>query len=427
MDLVEAAICAQYHDCVMYLLVHYPVLALRDDFLQFINNLFVHTRGCDWNYKKRYLSAMTTCISKVHSMRQPKLMFKLIQMCFQYCPRAAHDEVDCDGACRQLECKIALKTGTLDNLNSKTQTALELRVAAVKHLFQMIELHALPIELWIYESRMSRRDSLLDLHLLSECSRNEINLLIFLLYNLTVGSIPLFLQLLPVFKRRGFKLTASCLTTFIMNDYLVEYLDKALKLRSPDLQAVVHDRESPYRILLSELTRNCCLDGECWFRSYVLQDACARALLVGARIPLLMMLHLGVHDISPSSCNVRIGRSPIDLIERKADKLSPSIEFITHRYAPRFSRKMKMMAFGRVKFEHDDYNHSYFSEETTRYRAPEAPLRSLQELCRLSIRASLGHCRIEEKTEGLRDVLPQPLREYLYFRHDFLVFPEAVD
>ncbi|XP_047737638.1 uncharacterized protein LOC108672373 isoform X3 [Hyalella azteca] len=97
---------------------------------------------------------------------------------------------------------------------------------------------------------------------------------------------------------------------------------------------------------------------------------------------------------------------------------------ILHRYAPRWKLRTPTPSGSPCDDEMRPLKYLYRPENIVARLNLMAPLRSLKELCRLSIRASLGHCRIEEKTEGLRDVLPALLREYLYFCHDFLILPK---
>ncbi|XP_047739553.1 uncharacterized protein LOC125178858 [Hyalella azteca] len=129
----------------------------------------------------------------------------------------------------------------------------------------------------------------------------------------------------------------------------------------------------------------------------MLTSLCRDLMRQGSLIPVLLLLHLGVHDFMQYE-NVEV--SYISYCQPPPFLLS-----IFHRYSPR--RRMLLTDFAVL--------------------SPSAPLRSLKELCRLSIRASLGHCRIEEKTESLREHLPGYLRGYLFFKHDFHVDAALAD
>ncbi|XP_018007702.1 uncharacterized protein LOC108665456 [Hyalella azteca] len=132
---------------------------------------------------------------------------------------------------------------------------------------------------------------------------------------------------------------------------------------------------------------------------------------------MLMLLHLGVHELF-----LHPNETEIPWECAKSGQLMFSI---VNRYVPRWKLRTPTPSGSRCEMRPLRYR--YRPENVVARLNQMAPLRSLKELCRLSIRASLGHCRIEEKTEGLRDVLPAPLREYLYFRHDFLSFPSITD
>ncbi|XP_018014506.2 uncharacterized protein LOC108671466 [Hyalella azteca] len=147
-------------------------------------------------------------------------------------------------------------------------------------------------------------------------------------------------------------------------------------------------------------------------------DLCRRGIKAGLHFLVLMLLHLGVHELF-----LYLDETEITWANDERSRLMSSI---LHRYAPRWKLRNSTPSGSRSE-EMRPLENRYLAENVMARLNQMAPLRSLKELCRLSIRASLGHCRIEEKTEGLRDVLPAPLREYLYFRHDFLSFPKNAD
>ncbi|XP_018028179.2 uncharacterized protein LOC108683376 [Hyalella azteca] len=211
-------------------------------------------------------------------------------------------------------------------------------------------------------------------------------------------------------KQKGLRLTVSSAAAYLSGPCIRRL---SLQKTDVDIQAIVHSPESPYRILLSELTRNCCEEGQCWFRSPMMTDLCRRGIRGGHHFLVLMLLHLGVHELFLDEAEITRARA-------ESRRLMFSI---VHRYAPRWKLRTPTPSGSRCDDEVRPLENFYRPENVVTRLNQMAPLRSLKELCRLSIRASLGHCRIEEKTEGLRDVLPALLREYLYFRHDFLILP----
>ncbi|XP_047739289.1 uncharacterized protein LOC108665454 [Hyalella azteca] len=240
-----------------------------------------------------------------------------------------------------------------------------------------------------------------------EIDRNVLNAV---LLETTSCLVPLVSKLLLLMKQKGFRLTVSSVHAFLSSPCTCRPIHQNTDV---DFQAIVHSPESPYRIMLSELTRNCCEEGQCWFRSPRMTDLCMSAIEAGLHFLVLMLLHLGVHELF-------LGAHVLTLGLMSSQGLMSSI---VYRYAPRWKLRTPTPSGSRCDDEMRQLEYRYSVENVMARLNQTTPLRSLKELCRLSIRASLGHCRIEEKTEGLRDVLPAPLREYLYFRHDFLIFP----
>ncbi|XP_047739481.1 uncharacterized protein LOC108669483 [Hyalella azteca] len=242
------------------------------------------------------------------------------------------------------------------------------------------------------------------------------NVLNLVLLQTTLCSVPLVLKLLSLMKQKGLRLTVSSAAAFLCSPFTCRPI---LQNTDVDLKAIVHSPESVYRILLSEVARNCCEEGQCWFRSPMMTDLCWRGIREGRHFLVLMLLHLGVHELF-------LPTDVTEIAEENEESMRLMIS-IVHRYAPRWKLRTPTPSGSRCDDEMRPLKYRYRPENEVALLDQTAPLRSLQELCRLSIRASLGHCRIEEKTEGLRDVLPAPLREYLYFRHDFLIFPKNDD
>ncbi|XP_018019803.1 uncharacterized protein LOC108676260 [Hyalella azteca] len=331
----------------------------------------------------KYMNVLTNYIFRdqvgMLFKKKKELLFDLFLPCFLYC---AVGGSQCAGQCGW-------------NGSPKTESSSEIQLELLKPLLALAEHNGLPIETWQFSQHIYRQftEYLDPAH--EESGLTALNVL---LYLTDLCSIPLILKLLPYFENRGFQLTAASVVAFVSNVCILERFERAFN-RS-DNTANLHMVESPYRVLLSKVTRNCCRDGQCWFRSSVLTSLCRGVIDWGFHAPSLLLLHLGVHDFTQYE----------DLVVGLTGDAPPAPTLLpwVHRYAPRGYIKSKQLP--------------RHPEVCSIFPSP-APVRSLQELCRLSIRAALGHCRIEEKTEGLRGLLPDSLREYLYFHNDIFIFP----
>ncbi|XP_018018602.2 uncharacterized protein LOC108675127 [Hyalella azteca] len=359
------------HDSAIYLLDNFKLPELLP---KFIDGTSWWLTLIDWNPKMKYITALTENIFR-NEKDKSKLLVHLFMECFIYCP-VNNVWKRCNDQCNWIR-------------PPKTQSLLETQLESLKLIITIAENNGLPIERWILPKH--KYYSLFEELLEEEHSQSSLNMLNAMLHTTQICGFPIVLKLLPLFRNKGFLPTVSSLVAFVTNGHIVRLFKRIMSGTS---DAILHAPESGYRILLSELTKNCCRDGQCWFRSSMLTGLC-RDFVASCReatVTSLLLLHLGVHFTEYEEVEVNCSSE---------DPSRLSALSVFHRYAPRCRLVVTRPSF---------------------YPPPDA-MRSLKELCRLSIRAALGHCRIEEKTEGLRGVLPRSLREYLYFRHDFLIFP----
>ncbi|XP_047737637.1 uncharacterized protein LOC108672373 isoform X2 [Hyalella azteca] len=363
-DVLLGAVSVSYHESALYILEHYAFDTMYQ-LQHIIEYIFRLNNGINWADKKKS------------------------------CPKNEDGE-ECGGLC---------------------DVNVEQIWINLEHIIRLAEHNGLQIENWSLSEElfeMTLRNTTLPI---IQCMglKIDLNVLNLALYETTLCSVPLVLKLLLLMKQKGFRLTVSSAVAFISSPCLRK-ICRSLQKTDINIQAIVHLPESPYRILLSELTRNCCEEGQCWFRSPRITDLCRLAIKEGCSFLVFMLLHLGVHELF---------LHPVETEIIRAGAESRRLVFsILHRYAPRWKLRTPTPSGSPCDDEMRPLKYLYRPENIVARLNLMAPLRSLKELCRLSIRASLGHCRIEEKTEGLRDVLPALLREYLYFCHDFLILPK---
>ncbi|XP_047736073.1 uncharacterized protein LOC108664933 isoform X2 [Hyalella azteca] len=384
--MVDAA-SVSYHESAMYILEH-CVFDTTHEFEFIIDGIFQLDNGINWADKNKYITAITKNIF-MSEVGKDDLLTLLFVNCTWCCLSRKACCCSCNVSFEQIWINL-------------------------EHILGLAEHNGLPIEKWSPSKERFETVFITTLPPIKKSKGPEIdrNVLNLVLYRTTLCSVPLVLKLLPLMKQKGFRLTMSSAAAFLSSQCIRE---QSLKKTDVDIQAIVHSPESPYRVLLSEVTRNCCEEGQCWFRSPRMTDLFRRGIAAGHHFLVLMLLHLGVHELF-------LYPYETDITWARADSRR-LVYSIVHRYAPRWKLRTPTPSGSSCDDEMRSLENCCRPENVMARLNQTAPLRSLQELCRLSIRASLGHCRIEEKTEGLRDVLPAPLREYLYFRHDFLIFP----
>ncbi|XP_047740567.1 uncharacterized protein LOC125179206, partial [Hyalella azteca] len=136
------------------------------------------------------------------------------------------------------------------------------------------------------------------------------------------------MKLLPLLEQKGFQLTAVSVAALVTNTRISKRLYEKL-YDANFMENIVHGSESGYRILLAELTKNCCRNGPCWFRSSMLTSACREFIRVSSQIPALLLLQFGVHNFTPYE-DLRIDSSWQSVIGRNT--------YIIHRYAAQYRR-----------------------------------------------------------------------------------------
>ncbi|XP_047741544.1 uncharacterized protein LOC108679542 isoform X2 [Hyalella azteca] len=394
LNVLLAAASALYHESALYILEHY-MFDRMDTFEQIICDIFKLNNGINWADKKKYITALTKN-SFSSELNKNDLLIMLFLTCARSCPKY-EDKEECCGLC---------------DIN------VEQIWINLEHILRLAEHNGLPIEKWKLSKELIenpffetvRAEWTYD----DKGTEKDVNVLNLVLLQTTLCSVRLVLKLLLLMKQKGFRLTVSSAAAFLSSPCTCRPIHQNTDI---NFQAIVHP-ESPYRILLSELIRNCCEEGQCWFRSPRMMDLCRSGIRARHHFRVLMLLHLGVHELFLSKHEL-YHETQIAWPHTESERLMSSI---VHRYAPRW--KLRTPPPGSLG--HDEMRwlrYHYRPEEEVAFLNQMlsllnqmAPLRSLKELCRLSIRASLGHCRIEEKTEGLRNELPASLREYLYFR-----------
>ncbi|XP_018028180.2 uncharacterized protein LOC108683377 [Hyalella azteca] len=385
LDVLRGAVWVSYHESAVYILEHCEFCTMYQ-YTHIISDILKLNNGINWADKNKYITALMKNIF-MSKLDKNDLLTSLFLQCARCC--WMNKVEDCCGSC---------------------DVNVEQIWINLEHILRLAEHNGLPIEKW----RLSGRLPITQWEWLG-IDHNVLNLV---LYETTLCSVPLVLKLLPLMKQDGCRLTVSSAAAFLCSR-CIRRLSLSLQKTDVDIQAIVHSPESPYRVLLSELTRNCCEEGRCWFRSPMMTGLCRRGIEFGCHFRVLMLLHLGVHELFLKIRQEKISWNIETEITRAPAGSRRLVFSIVHRYAPRWKLRTRCRDEVRRPWKYRNRPENVVASKLNQM----APLRSLKELCRLSIRASLGHCRIEEKTEGLRDVLPAPLREYLYFRHDFLIFP----
>ncbi|XP_047739714.1 uncharacterized protein LOC108678135 [Hyalella azteca] len=106
---------------------------------------------------------------------------------------------------------------------------------------------------------------------------------------------------------------------------------------------------------------------------------CRSGIEFGCHFLVLMLLHLGVRELFLNETEITWERA-------ESGRLMSSI---LHRYAPRWKLRTPTPSGSRCDDEMRPLENFYRPENVVALLNQTAPLRSLKELCRLSIRASL--------------------------------------
>ncbi|XP_018026305.1 uncharacterized protein LOC108681748 [Hyalella azteca] len=281
LDVLIDAVSVSYHESAMYILDHCAFD--MQQFERIIRYVFKPNNGINWADKNKYIIAMKKNIFMSGYNKNDRLIL-LFMRCARSCPMIEDGE-ECCGSC---------------------DVNVEQIWIILEHIIRLAEHNGLPIEKWkLSKERLEITFFNIILAVAQydyEGPQIDLNVLNLVLLETTLCSVPLVLKLLPLMKQKGFRLTVSSAVAFLSSPCLqkiclsLQRTSRSLQT-DVDIQAIVHSPESPYRILLSEVTRSCCEEGQCWFRSPMMTDLCTRGIVAGLHILVLMPLHLGVHEL----------------------------------------------------------------------------------------------------------------------------------